>query len=269
MSLMMFLSDDYEEPYTNHALLNLQAIVKKKDYHVLSLGGSLSAGINLPHPRHSYPHLLGSKHVTFAPLRTTTGATGPSGGFSHRLCIDTSPRNLNNLKRFHADVVLVEYPINRDGDITVQLSGLETLMQRLRLRFPAAMMMFVSSYVLRTEIVSLDDGRTPHEQQHIEVTEDYHWIGGHAAEINQKVNADVLRIMQSVNGFVYHLPKTPEVEDSIYLFAQDWVHLSQEGHNEMAEGIMNILKDAPLPHKAKNGVWDDQTLECPKDKFPF
>ena len=58
---------------------------------------------------------------------------------------------------------------------------------------------------------------------------------------------------------MYTLPRTVEVLDSMYLFSPDWHHLSQEGHNTVAEGVMTIMKDVEktAQHKDTINAWDD------------
>eukprot|EP00586_Coscinodiscus_wailesii_P018600 CAMPEP_0172505096 /NCGR_PEP_ID=MMETSP1066-20121228/183653_1 /TAXON_ID=671091 /ORGANISM="Coscinodiscus wailesii, Strain CCMP2513" /LENGTH=171 /DNA_ID=CAMNT_0013281571 /DNA_START=327 /DNA_END=839 /DNA_ORIENTATION=+ len=170
------------------------------------------------------------------------------------------------MKRWNADVILVEFPLS-DADRGTQnvesvVKGMNLLLQKLRARYPNAIVIYVHHYSLTTSIVHRGDGRTPMERESHDHLEEYVW-GGETDRMNQQLLADMGRIVQSVGGYVHALPRTSDVADSVYFFDDSWDHLTQEGHNEIAEGVMKILISASESHKRSwtLGRWD-KSIKC-------
>jgi CheY-like chemotaxis protein len=231
-------------PTSNENLLALQQSLGNRRYKILSLGGSTTWGTMLQHPTHSYPYILGSpsNKVTNDGFHATglfTGSSYPS------LCIE----RIVGRKKF--DVILLEFSL--DGH-----DGLELLLKRLRLRYPQATIVYVHLYSLLTDIVD-DQGRTPEEAADTDASKDYRW--GYGERISKAVYTDLNLLLKKYGGFMYSLPRMEDVVDSMYLFSEDWHHLSQEGHNTVAEGVLSILKDvssgaAPAAIRPEF-AWDD------------
>jgi len=159
------------------------------------------------------------------------------------LCIE----NIVGSKKF--EVILLEFSL--DGH-----DGLELLLKRLRIRYPTAAIIYIHLYSLQTDIVD-EDRRTPQDAGETDASKEYKW--GYGEKISNAVFTDLGLLLKKYGGYMYTLPRTVEVLDSMYLFSPDWHHLSQEGHNTVAEGVMTIMKDVETTaqHKDTINAWDD------------
>lgn len=222
------------KPMSNEKLESLKNDLMAHRYRILSLGGSSTWGTTLQHRTHSYPYILGSPQHKV----TSDGfhATGLFMGSSYpSLCIE----NIAGRQRF--DVILLEFSLGGHD-------GLDLLLKRLRLRYPRATIIYVHLYSLLTDVVDVD-GHTPQEllegkpdeEKIPDMSKDYHW--GYGERISNAMYSDLKTLLKKYSGHMFSLPRPSDVTESLYLFSPDWHHLSQEGHNIVAEGIMTILKE--------------------------
>lgn len=205
-----------------------------KGYRILTLGGSVTWGSSgmtdrdRQYDRYTvqhYPALLGRDYdVTNMAIRAT-GSDYPSH------CIQSMIGD--NIY----DVIILEFSLNG-------IRGLKLLLKRLRLRFPSAIIIYVDLYSLQIEIVD-KDGKSPTGFDRRNISEDWKW--GQLAEYHQRQTEHYYkRIFEEEGGYIFALPRHKKPIDSRYLFSPDMHHLSKEGHKIVANGIKDIVNNAPM-----------------------
>eukprot|EP00586_Coscinodiscus_wailesii_P020052 CAMPEP_0172490362 /NCGR_PEP_ID=MMETSP1066-20121228/20739_1 /TAXON_ID=671091 /ORGANISM="Coscinodiscus wailesii, Strain CCMP2513" /LENGTH=413 /DNA_ID=CAMNT_0013258771 /DNA_START=29 /DNA_END=1270 /DNA_ORIENTATION=- len=218
-------------PPASEQLRQLQDIIRRRHYTILSLGGPTTLGANLKHKTHSYPYILGSpsKKVSNAALDVATGGSNyPS------LCLECMVEN----KEF--DVILLEFSLTGT-------EGIELLLKRLRYRFPRAIIIYIHLYSLQTDVADMEDvhGWSAPNHDHIDMEhlDSYKW--GYGESMSNAVYHEIKRIVDNYGVIMYGFPRSTNVKDVLELFSPDWRYLSQIGHNIVAEGVLSILKDIP------------------------
>mmetsp|Transcript_45369 Transcript_45369/g.55050 ORF Transcript_45369/g.55050 Transcript_45369/m.55050 type:complete len:279 (+) Transcript_45369:114-950(+) len=242
------------EPRSNTGLFELQNKLKPKRFKVLALGGTRTEAINLPHPTHSFTHILGFPPRNILVSSVTSTESNP-------LCVTD-----HKLNKWNADVILIEFPFTGaemlSKNVESAVKGMEVLINQLRARYPKAIFIYIHIYSLQSTLVHRTDGLTPLDRSSFSHQDDYVW-GGKGFKINEELINDMGRIMNAIGGFVYALPRTPDMTDVAYYFDEDWHHLTQEAHNEIAEGILKILVTATASYERGDAVGKvDASLVC-------
>jgi hypothetical protein len=187
---------------------------------VLSFGSSHTWGAGLRYPQsQAYPFLLGEPggHVVNVALRAT-GADYPS------VCLQSM---IPHSDWMNFDVITLEF--RSCGD-----NSFEFLLKRLRDRYPDAVIIFVHLWhplYLREKELGLTPwqvGKNPNI--------DWTFIHGEPC-----ASPWMISVAEKYGAYVYRLPENPRVAFDNNWFQDDWHHLTEAGHLEIANGILEIL----------------------------
>jgi hypothetical protein len=190
----------------------------KRSLSVLSFGSSHTAGAGLQDPRSQpYPVLLGEHcgQVVNVALRAT-GADYPS------VCLQSM---IPNSDWMNFDVITLEF--HPCGD-----DSFEFLLQRLRDRYPDAVIIFVHLWY-PLYLHEKETGMTPME---LGKNPDKDWTFIEPCE-----SPWMETVAEKYGAFVYRLPESPRLAFDNHWFSWDWFHPAEAGHMEIANGILEIL----------------------------
>jgi len=209
--------------------------------NILAFGTSQTWGHGLTDRRLAYPFLISpdATHVDNLAL-PATAADHPS------LCLESMIPDAEN-KNY--DLIMFEYPSN-------QSDGVRLLLLRLRERWPKAIIMFVHvwHFVGRARVPENGQLLTP-GQKGFDETLPWEWKEGDTFSISTNPSRDCPReycylgemmdLLKEVDGVAYLMDPitTPQEVLKQKWFAEDWHHLTQEGHKNVAVGVANMLRD--------------------------
>lgn len=240
----------------------------------LAFGSSMTWGSGVQDRSNAYPYLLSSKATNLA-LRAT-GPNYPS------ICTQSMVGDEIY------DVIMLEY-FSRASD------GLKPLAERLRQRFPNAMIILVQlwnpkmiSYRKNIHInkwvsekkLPLND---PKLLEAVEATSSSEWT------FNMEWMRFCMNILEdtakAVNGYILKGPPFPienyekiDVKNLLLstrsMFSDDWFHLSEEGHRVVAQAVKDFLQTIPVKRSDEVGTWGKGDLchkwyESGKVDIPF
>jgi hypothetical protein len=201
--------------------------------NILALGGSNTLGVMLKSQYDAYPYLIGSPfldHVHNVAM-VEMGATYAS------MCLQSI---LSKSKSYNYDIILLDY---------IQTEGFPTLLQRLRTRYPDAILIYLHIWPLKP---LLQEKVTAQSQE-------WEWISPSSsssptdtevgdpqsasayATFHPKMNSNVKRLVKNEGGYVYHLPLPSSPKVAMPWFTKDWWHLSEEGHKVVANDLLRVL----------------------------
>jgi len=204
---------------------------------ILSFGTSQTYGHGLTDRRYAYPYLISPDATLVDNLAVpATAADQPS------LCLQSM---IPDADTKNYDLITFEFPSN-------QSDGVRLLVKRLRERYPKAVIMFVHvwHFVGRARF----KGYTPAQKN---FDPDLRWTWrdeGDTFSATDNTNMDCVReicqlhemmeILKEVNGVAYMMDPKPSPQEVLTQgwFAEDWHHLTQEGHKNVAIGIAEMLK---------------------------
>jgi hypothetical protein len=227
----------------------LQEDEMPRPLNILSFGTSQTFGTGLEDRRYAYPYLISpdAAHVDNLAL-PATAADHPS------LCLQSM---IPDADEKNYDLITFEYPSN-------QSDGIRLLVKRLRERYPKAIIMFthVWHFIGRARN---DKGMTP-GQVGLDPTVQWVWKEGDTFSSGSASSNDCPRevcflhqmmdILDEADGVAYLMDSQPspqEVLDQGW-FGADWHHLKQKGHQNVAVGIANMLKE-------DQKLWDQAFLD--------
>jgi hypothetical protein len=192
----------------------------KRRLIILSFGSSHTIGYGLKDPRHqAYPFLLGEPggHVVNVALKAT-GADYPS------VCLQSM---FPNSEWLNFDLITLEF--RSCGD-----DSFELLLKRIRDRYPDAVIIFVHLWHLLF-LNEKESGMTPDE---LGKNPDLNWTFN-----NREPCASpwMVSVAEKYGAYVYRLPENPRQAIDNNWFQDDWNHLTEAGHMEIANGILEIL----------------------------
>jgi len=234
------------------------------DLRYLAFGASKTWGSGLENRFDAYPYLLSSKATNLA-LRAT-GPNYPS------ICTQTMVGD----EKY--DVIMLEY-FERAND------GLKPLAERLRKRFPNAIMILVQLwhpkmilYKSNGKIITMLEwlkengfGDMAPElingsqlKKALEATSSEDW-GFNFDKLNNGMSI-LEDIANTVNGVLlkgppFQIESYKDVDEktlmlsTMKMFAGDWFHLSEDGHREVAQAVKVILKNNPIKRSDEVGTW--------------
>ena len=218
---------------------------------------------------YTYPCLLGASDVSNLAIR----ASGP--GYPS-VCLQSMMDRGQPSPQWY-QVILLEFELRAD-------EGLLLLAQRLRQRFPDAIMVFLDVWyprMIRVQRPSFSDRESvtiqayqrhygfrglhdPDFWQHLRTrTANANLTFQHRTDLVQLQN----EIRHRVNGYVWRLPYPSTTNSSMIgpnlahmapLFSQDYKHLSKQGHEYVARGIRRLLRSIPnqyAPAATTRGEW--------------
>jgi len=201
---------------------------------ILAFGGSVTWGAKLSNRfEQSYPMLLGAPyfdHVDNFSIRAT-GADYPS------LCLNSilseSPLMMAMDEEESYDLILLEFLMNG-------MKGLPQLLQRLKRRYPDAVIVIVQLWSLSNNIVERDTNRTVHELGR-DPSIQWQWIVRKKQHLYLRGLQDFVE--QHVQGYVYNSQRPRNPMDAIDKgwFHDDWQHLSESGHAQITADLIRFL----------------------------
>jgi hypothetical protein len=234
--------------------------------NILAFGTSQTWGHQLKDHRYAYPFLIlpppptsttgeHVEHVIDNLALPATAADHPS------LCFESM---MPDAFTKNYDLILFEYP-------SAQSDGVRLLLLRLRERYPEAVIMFVHVWHIVGRAVAFlentDVGggngkpkRTTPSWSHFDKSLPWVWREGYAGEkrvdsfsqfptcFREVCMLDEMRsLLEEVNGVSYLLDQTisPQQVLEKKWFGDDWHHLTQEGHKQVAMGIADTLRNDP------------------------
>lgn len=193
--------------------------------NLLALGGSNTLGVTLKSQYDAYPYLIASPfldHVHNVAM-VEMGATYAS------MCLQSI---LSSSKASNYDVILLEY---------IQTEGFPTLLQRLRSRYPDAIIVYLHIWPLKPLV----------REKVTEQSQDWEWIipntevdDQHSAintAFHPKMKSNIKHLVKNEGGYVYHLPLPSSPKVAMPWFAKDWWYLSEEGHKVVANDLLRVL----------------------------
>lgn len=198
--------------------------------NILTLGGSITWGARIADRFNSYPHVL--EKISDGKYTVVNKAMRATDAYYPSLCIESMLEDTNEME---FNVIMLEYSVNGPH-------GIDTLVKRLQYRFPDAIFIYVHIYSLSTVIID-NRGKPANEFLMTERNSvQWHWDPDSRKAAVRPAISDFFK---QIGGYVYSLPKT---EISPYgvmpLFAEDWHHLSEEGHAQVAHELKDLISRA-------------------------
>ena len=197
--------------------------------NVLSLGGSTTWGSGLESRTESFPGLLLKEAALVS--RSDNLAIRASSAMWPATCLQ-SLLDQHGLANINYHVVLLEFSING-------LQGLELLLQRIRLRFPDSLIIYVDLYSNRTPGFSncLTEG----------------------CKMNPEKQGALTDLIKQVGGYALSLPRPKDpmhYDEVLPLFQSDHHHLNERGHLLVANNILPLIRNH-APKTVSTGTWLD------------
>jgi hypothetical protein len=210
------VKDDSSQPPKPEWSVPMTAIIPRP-MNILTLGGSTTWGATLIDRFDSYPWLIGSPN-----LNTVDNLALPEmGACYYALCLESYIPD-SAVKNY--DVILLDFVAN-------ELEGFQWLLNRLRERYPEAVLIYVHLWPLRPLIQ--DEGPE----------KGWTWIEAEKVihKFHPLLNNGVKNAVQNAGGHFWHLNFPQEVKDARAWFDGGMWHLSEEGHIMVANGILELL----------------------------
>jgi hypothetical protein len=206
--------------------------------NILSFGTSQTYGHGLEDRANSYPYL-----ITPYPDNVDNLALPATAADHPSICLESM---IPMADKKNYDLILLEYPSN-------QSDGVRLLLQRLRERYPSAVIMWVHvwHYVGRARVAGTNNGAT---KVGYDPTLEWEWKQGDSFSSNPDETRDCIReichlkemlaLLDEVGAVPYMMEqtKTPQEIMAEGWFAEDWHHLSQQGHKNVADEIAQLLR---------------------------
>eukprot|EP00591_Stephanopyxis_turris_P002846 CAMPEP_0195524470 /NCGR_PEP_ID=MMETSP0794_2-20130614/24319_1 /TAXON_ID=515487 /ORGANISM="Stephanopyxis turris, Strain CCMP 815" /LENGTH=595 /DNA_ID=CAMNT_0040654697 /DNA_START=88 /DNA_END=1875 /DNA_ORIENTATION=+ len=243
-------------PVLSQSSVELDANGTPRPFKILAFGGSVTWGTKLPNRlEQAYPNLIGAPHFTYVDNLAirATGADYPS------LCLESMLVKAQVDPNESYDVILLEFFVNG-------LSGLPQLLNRLKHRYPDAVIVVVVLWSIASSVVKVGTRKSPLEigRNHL-----INWVWKENAE--QKTIVAGLEDFTSkhINGYVYEFPKPERPIDAIRggWFSDDWQHLSETGHAIVADGIIEMLTSNPdIAQRVTSGQKQVRSFSGVRDK---
>ena len=237
--------------------------VPPRPIHILTLGGSTAWGATLLHRQDAYPFRIGSSSTTPNPdVIVHNRAILEMGAEAASMCLQSIlPDNSTNY-----DVLLLDFV----GP--VELQGFPSLIQRLRQRYPDAILIYLHIWPLKALIQDTATGKQPFLDNTVPLhpDTDWSWID-HNNHNNHNKNsyhpksdqsAPIKRLVKNENGYIYHLPLPSTPKLAIPWFAKDFWHLSAEGHQIVARDILNVLSRMDIGKHKRIMDWFGMGDQC-------
>jgi hypothetical protein len=248
-----YLSIPHSEVTTNQASNeSLSTTSSTMKHRILSLGGSTTWGAKLDSRSQAYPHVLASKlGADWDAVNLAVRATGASYASQ---CIETMIREGEgsaDSDNADFDVILIEYSLNG-------LEGIDLLLQRLRRRYPSAILVYVHLWSLRMSVHNAITYEKPRQILNqglkftaadeaittvlADPTAQWAWSDSMVSD-SKEVSIEAFHAIAKVDGYVYELqrPDSPMKVMEDNWFGPDYHHLSTKGHEIVAQGIMSLV----------------------------
>jgi hypothetical protein len=207
--------------------------------NILALGGSNTWGVTLnDRYQQAYPYLIGYPFLDNVHnlAMVEMGATYASMCLQSILSSSSNNQNTKDDRSTNYDIILLDF---------VLTEGFPTLLQRLRMRYPDAILIYLHIWPLKALL---------REKTTQDSSVDWEWITPTTTIVGEegpttisatgyhpKMNTNVKRLVKNEGGYVYHLPLPNSPRDAIPWFAEDWWHLSEAGHKVVANDLLQVL----------------------------
>jgi len=202
--------------------------------NILSFGGSVTWGATVSNRfEQAYPKLIGAPnfdHVDNFSIRAT-GSEYPS------LCLESILSEAQIPPDQSYDIIFVEFVLNG-------MKGLPRLLHRLKHRYPDAVIVVVQLWSVFADVRERGTGHTVHE---LGKNRSVDWVWRDREGIDGYLQDIKAFIFQQIQGYIYDLPKLQMPIDVFEKgwFADDWQHLSETGHEFLADDIIRFLTSMP------------------------
>lgn len=229
---------------------------------ILTLGGSTTWGSKLDKKEDAYPHVLSTlMGPAWSVVNLAVRATDASYASQ---CIESMVREgvppEDTDQDF--DVIMLEYSLNG-------IDGMPLLLERLRRRYPTAVVIYVHLWSLRMTVDNAKTGEKPRDvlkagHTFLEADEIINemlgdktavWSWGEAMVADSKnIAMDAMDATLKIKGYLYELPmpEQPSTAFSEQWFGPDYHHLSVSGHHLVATGLADLLKTVTPPAGAES-----------------
>lgn len=269
--------------------------------HVLSLGGSVTWGAVVvdrtgggEDRSAAYPFLLASSLLP--PNSTVTNiAVRATGADLAAMCLQSmvleghaeqnpSVVDAHGGHDIDYDIITVEYSING-------IANLDLLLQRLRRRYPRAIIVYVHLYAWKDSVLEEKSQKSVVDMQNeivqkaagdfrvamewgsnLRSDSSYQWSWVRDAGLVRyfaHILDNLRRETQNIGGIVYELPglNRASASHSLAWFADDLLHLNEAGHKHVAREVASIIdshRDALVPsnHDENYGWGDSNGDQC-------
>mmetsp|Transcript_38931 Transcript_38931/g.57287 ORF Transcript_38931/g.57287 Transcript_38931/m.57287 type:complete len:489 (-) Transcript_38931:101-1567(-) len=216
------------------AAFPVEANGKPRPLNVLSFGGSVTWGAKVSNRlEQTYPELIGAPnldHVDNFAIRAT-GADYPS------LCLESILSEAQVPPDQSYDIIFVEFVLNG-------MKGLPRLLRRLKHYYPDAVIVFVELWSVLGDAVERGTNRTVFE---VGPDSSIDWVWMDNPSLTQFLKGISAFVFGEIGGYMYKLPMPERPIEAIERgwFADDWQHLSEIGHEFLAEDMMRMLTSSP------------------------
>jgi len=234
--------------------LRLKNLLTSRNKHILTLGGSTTWGSKLENRESAYPYLLPKLlGPTWKVSNLAVRATDASYASQ---CIESMVREgATENKDPEFDVIVLEYSLNG-------LDGMPLLLQRLRQRYPKAVIMYVHLWSLRMSVDNAQTGVKPRDELNkglkfkqadeninamlADPSARWAWAPKMKSDSEAIRNA-AKRDMAAIGGHLYEVLPMPEESPQVafdeHWFGPDFHHLSNHGHTMVAKQLAELLQD--------------------------
>lgn len=209
------------------------ALTNSPPLAVLTFGGSTTWGVLLESRDIAYPGLLLSQEPLIG--RSDNLAIRASSAVWPSQCLQTMVYEVGAAE-VEYDVVILEFSVNG-------LNGLNLLLQRIRRRYPNALIIYVDLYSNRrpgwSNCISEKCRVTPMKQ------------------------AALLELVASVGGHLISFPRPADpinFQDIQHYFAADTHHLGEEGHQWVATRVLDLIRVHGRSIVGEKGKWFEGDL---------
>jgi len=199
---------------------------------ILALGGDVTWGSTLADGfSEAYPWLVGSPNVNHV---DNFALPIEMGAYYSSICLESILSPINDEKKNY-DVILLDF-------ISSELEGFSWLLQRLKERYPDAILVYVHLWPLKALIKQNDTGLQTNFLG-LDTTIDWEWISEDSSihNVHPNMSGGTKAEIMKVGGVFYSLPFPNSPKDAIEWFSEDWWHLSAKGHLMVANGILELL----------------------------
>jgi hypothetical protein len=233
----------------------LHKLLYSRNKNILTLGGSTTWGSKLDSRFSAYPYLIPTLlGPTWRSYNLAVRATDASYASQ---CIESMIREgVKNAEDIEFDIILLEYSLNG-------LDGMPLLLQRLRRRFPKAIIIYVHLWSLRMSVDDAVTGAKPRDElsrglpfkeadvniNNMLADPTAKWVW---APLMKQDSEDIARSaeqqMNAVGGHIYQVPMPESLQITFdeHWFGPDYHHLSSQGHAMVANHLAKMLRDESI-----------------------
>jgi hypothetical protein len=199
----------------------------KRPINILSLGGAVTWGATLDDRNTAYPWLVGSPN-----LNNVDNLASPEfGAYYYAMCLEST---IPDSSSKNYDVILLDF-------VSSEFQGFPSLLQRLRERYPDAILIYIHIWPLRA-LVKDNHGLQP-DVVGMDQKTDWHWDHGNFSihDFNPQIMHGAKQTVAESGGHFIYLPFPKDPKQALEWFSPDWWHLSALGHKLIADNVLKLL----------------------------